>query len=92
MKSNATYFVICEICLEGIRRLTYLTILDNKTIVNTRLQHFQHLVVLHIVTDMFKDISVRNNTECTENDPNRNIDLDVWDSGLHDISSLMHKN
>lgn len=78
--------------VQGVEERTYLTVLNDETVVNTWLQHFQHLVVLHIVANVFKDISVRDDTKCTENDPDRNVDLDIRNSSFHDISSLPCRN
>ena len=67
---------------------TYLSILDDKSLVDTWLQHLQHLVVLHVVANVFENISVRDDTEGPEDDPDWDVDLDVRDSRLHDISQL----
>ena len=68
--------------------LTNLAVLDDETLVDTGLQHFQHLVVLHVVTDMLENVAVRDDTQCTEDDPNRDVDLDVGYRRLHDITQL----
>ena len=68
--------------------MAHLSILDDETIVDTRLQHLQHLRILHIVADVLQDIPVRDNAKCTEDHPDRNVDLDIRYRGLHDLPGL----
>ena len=70
------------------RICTNLAILNDEAIVNTRLEHLKHLRVLHIIADVFKDVAVGDYTQGTEDDPDGDVDLDVRDSRLHDISQL----
>ena len=72
-------------------RQTNLAILDHEAVVDTRLEHLKHLRVLHVIADVFKDIAVGDYTQGTEDDPDGDVDLDVRDRGLHDISELAHK-
>ena len=67
----------------------HLPVLDDETIVNTRLKHLQHLDVLHVVANVFQDVAVRDNTQRAEDDPDRDIDLDVRNGGFHNISQLV---
>lgn len=67
----------------------HLPVLDYETIVDARLEHLQHLDVLHIVANMFQDIAVRNDTQRAEDNPDGNIDLNIWNGGFHDISQLI---
>ena len=69
-------------------RQTNLAILDHEAVVDTRLEHLEHLRVLHVVANMFKDVAVRYHAEGTEDDPDGNVDFDVGNRGLHDIAEL----
>jgi hypothetical protein len=68
--------------------MTYVTILDHKAVIDTWFEHFQHLHVLHVVTNMFKNIAVRHDTQGSEDDPDGNVDFYIWDGRFHDVSSL----
>ena len=37
---------------------------------------------------MLENVAVRDDTQCTEDDPNRDVDLDVGYRRLHDITQL----
>jgi len=37
---------------------THFSVLNNETIIDTRLKHLQHLNILHVVAYVFKDIAV----------------------------------
>ena len=70
---------------------TNLAILNNEALVDTRFQHLQHLVVLHIVADVLQYVAVGDDPQCTEDDPDRDVDLDVGNGGLHDIPELWYQ-
>lgn len=65
--------------------------MDDKAFVNTGLEHLQHLVILHVVTYVFEDVTIRDYTQGTEDDPDRNVDLDVRNGRLHDIAQLQRE-
>ena len=50
------------------------------------LEHLEHLVILHVVANMFEDVPIRDDTNGTEDNPDRNVDLDISDRCLHDIA------
>lgn len=68
--------------------VTNLAILDDKTVVNTRLQHFEHLRVLHVIANVLKNISVGNNTQRAKNNPDWYVDFDVRYCRLQYVSKL----
>lgn len=72
-------------------RRTNLAILDHEAVVDTRLEHLEHLRVLHVVANVFKNVAVRDYTQGTEDDPNGNIDFDVRDCSLHYVPELAHE-
>lgn len=71
------------------REDTYVAVLNDETVVYTRLQHFEHLGVLHVVANMLQNIAVRNDTKGTEYDPDWYVDLNVRNGCFHDIARLI---
>ena len=67
---------------------TNLSDLNNETVINTWLQHLEHLSILHVVANVLQDISVGNDAKGTEDDPDRDNNLDVRYSGFHHVSQL----
>lgn len=67
---------------------TNLTILDHEAVVNTWLEHFKHLPVLHVVAYVLKDVAVGYNAKGAKDDPDGDINLDVRDSSLNNVSYL----
>ncbi|KAH3669443.1 hypothetical protein OGAPHI_001564 [Ogataea philodendri] len=56
--------------------------LNQKSFFNTWLQHFKHLPVVLIVTDVLQNVTILNHTQGSEDNNNWNIGLDVRQSGL----------
>ena len=67
---------------------TNLPVLDDESFINTWFQHFQHLIVLHVIAYVLKDVAVRDDPEGTEDDPDWYVNLDVRDGGLHHVAQL----
>ena len=43
-------------------QLTNLTVLDDEALINTGLEHLEHLVILHVVADMLTNVAIRDDT------------------------------
>lgn len=71
-----------------IRKLGYLFVLHDETLVNTRLEHFHHLGVIQIVADVFENIAIGDDAKGAENDPNGNVGFDVREGCADDVSKL----
>lgn len=71
-----------------ISERTYITILNDESVVYAGFQHFEHLSILHIVTYVFKNIAIRNNTKGSKDHPDRDIGSNIRDSGFYYISRL----
>lgn len=67
---------------------TNLAVLNDEALVDARLQHLQHLVVLHIVTNVLQYVAVGDDPQCAEDNPDRYVDFNVRDCGLHYIAEL----
>ena len=67
----------------------HVAVLNDETVVNTRLKHFEHRRVVHVVTNMLQNIAVGDDTERAEDDPNGNVDLDIRNSRLDDVPGLL---
>ena len=48
-------------------------LLDHKGFVQTRLDHLHHLGVLEVVDDVLEDVSVGDESECAEDDDDRDL-------------------
>ena len=68
--------------------VAHVAVLDDETVVNTRLEHLKHLQILHVIADVFQNIAVRDDAESTEDHPDGDVDLNVGKSCFHDISLL----
>ena len=51
--------------------------LHHKALINTWLQHFEHLVIMTIVADVFENITVCQYTHRSEENPDWDISFDV---------------
>ena len=67
----------------------HVAVLNDETVVDTRFEHLKHRRVVHVVANVFQDIAVRDDTERTEDDPNRNVDLDIRNSRFDDVPRLL---
>lgn len=79
-----------QIGLKNWAPAAYFSVLNNKAVVDTRFQHFQHLgiLVLRVIADVLQDIMVGNNAQRTEDYPHWDVNLDVRNCRLHDTSRL----
>ena len=87
MKSSAIYNmsdVLIELC--GV---AHVAVLNDETVVDTRLEQFKHLRVLHVVADVFQDISIRDDAQRSEKHPDRNVDFDIRYCGFNDVPGLI---
>jgi hypothetical protein len=71
-----------------MQSLGYLTVLDDKAVVDARLEHLQHLRVLHVVANVLQDVAVGDDAEPSEHNPDGDVDLDVRDGRLDDVADL----
>jgi hypothetical protein len=62
--------------------------LNDKTVVDARFQHLEHLRVLHVVTYVLQNITVRDDTKRAEDNPDRDVDLDIRNGCLYNIAYL----
>ena len=56
---------------------THLPLLNDEAFVDAWFEHFHHLRITHIVTDVFKNVLVRDDTQRPEHNPDRDVVLDV---------------
>lgn len=71
-----------------MKKHTDLSVLDDETIVDTWLEHLEHLGILHVVANVLQNVAIGDDAESTEDDPDGNVDLNVWDRSFHDITQL----
>src|ERR1700733_11933024 len=67
----------------------YLPLLNDETFIDTWLEHFHHLGITGVVTNMFQNVAIGCDAQSTEHDPDWDVFSNIWQGGSNNVAKLL---